>query len=214
MIAWMSNCFNRLFQMLDTTFFLESYFTNAPSAMLLLLFAYFVFWRVVRRDYRDHGQLRPLASLLQLLVFFAYFCFPYLFNPPEWAWFWQPSGSSAAQVLHLSGLVIIGVGFVVAFGTMAWFGIGKAFGMQIEGLTRRGPYKISRNPQILGGYLMVIGVALQWPSLYSLGWVLMYALISHWMVLTEEEHLSRVFGEAYAEYCSEVPRYLLPRNIK
>ena len=28
------------------------------------------------------------------------------------------------------------------------------------------------------------------------------------MVLTEEEHLRRVFGEDYARYCDRVPRYL------
>jgi protein-S-isoprenylcysteine O-methyltransferase Ste14 len=36
----------------------------------------------------------------------------------------------------------------------------------------------------------------------------MYVLISHWMVITEEEHLLQVFGEEYESYCSEVPRYL------
>jgi protein-S-isoprenylcysteine O-methyltransferase Ste14 len=36
----------------------------------------------------------------------------------------------------------------------------------------------------------------------------MYALIMHWMVLTEEEHLSRLFGEGYLTYIQEVPRYL------
>lgn len=41
-----------------------------------------------------------------------------------------------------------------------------------------------------------------------LGWVLMYALIGHWMIITEEEHLGRVFGGDYNEYCKEVPRYL------
>ena len=91
---------------------------------------------------------------------------------------------------------------------MAWFGRGKAFGLKIEGITSQGPYKVSRNPQILGGYLLVIGTAVQRPSLYALGWVLMYALIAHWMIITEEEHLSRQFGEEYQRYCSEVPRYL------
>lgn len=28
------------------------------------------------------------------------------------------------------------------------------------------------------------------------------------MIITEEEHLSRVFGEEYQRYCSQVPRYL------
>jgi protein-S-isoprenylcysteine O-methyltransferase Ste14 len=177
-------------------------------AFLLILFAYIVFRRIVRREYRDRGRLGPLASVAQLLVFLGYYTFPYFFNPPEWPWFWRMSGS-ASQLSQLIGIVIIGLGMLVAFGTMAWFGIGKAFGVEVEGITRQGPYRISRNPQILGGYLLAIGVFLQWPSLYMAGWVLIYALIAQWMVATEEEHLSRVFGEEYERYCSEVPRYLL-----
>lgn len=175
--------------------------------ILLMLFAYLVFRRVVRREYSSHGRLSAFASILQLLVFIGFFSFPYLFNPPEWPWFWRIS-DSRTRVWQLIGLALICIGFLVAFSTMAWFGIGKAFGVNIEGLTCHGPYKISRNPQILGGYLLVIGTSLQWPSLYTVGWVLMYAAISHWMVITEEEHLSRIYGKEYENYCLEVPRYL------
>jgi len=176
-------------------------------ALLLLLFAHVVFRRIVRRSYSVHGRLSGLASVLQLLVFVAYMSFPCLFNPPEWLCFWRVPESSN-RFLFLSGLVVTCLGFVVAFGTMGWFGIAKAFGLSREGLTRRGPYRISRNPQILGGYLLVIGTSLQWPSVYSLGWLLMYAIIGHWMVITEEEHLLKVFGDDFQRYCAEVPRYL------
>jgi protein-S-isoprenylcysteine O-methyltransferase Ste14 len=86
--------------------------------------------------------------------------------------------------------------------------------MYIDGLTKKGPYRISRNPQILSGYLLIIGTSLQRPSLYSLGWVLMYALITHWMIATEEEHLARIYGEEYEKYCLEVPRYLFSSKKK
>jgi protein-S-isoprenylcysteine O-methyltransferase Ste14 len=177
-------------------------------AFLLLGFAYIVFRRIVRRDYLEHEKLSPFASILQLLVFCGYFFFPYLFNPPNWVYFWRLSGSWT-RYGHLIGFVIICLGFLVAFGTMAWFGIGKAFGLNAKGLTKQGPYKISRNPQILGGYLLVVGTTIQRVSPYSLGWVLLYAIIGYWMIITEEEHLLRVFGEEYERYCSEVPRYLI-----
>jgi protein-S-isoprenylcysteine O-methyltransferase Ste14 len=179
-------------------------------AFLLLLFAYLVFRRLVRREYRDRGRLGPISSILQLLVFLGYFFFPYLFYLPEWAYFWLID-DPVMRPFQLIGLILISLGFIVAFGTMAWFGIGKAFSLKVEGISRQGPYKISRNPQILGGYLLVIGTAVQRPSLYALGWVLIYTLIAHWMILTEEEHLSRLFGEEYQRYCSQVPRYLFRR---
>lgn len=183
-------------------------------AILLLLFAYIVFRHFVRRDYRDRGQLGTITSMLQLSVFMGFFSFPYLFNPPEWGWFWKLSGS-APRSLQLLGFGLICAGFITAFGIMAWFGMGKAFGVIIEGITTQGPYKFSRNPQILGGYLMVIGLVLQRPSLYAVAWLVMYSLIMHWMVVTEEEHLFRIFGEDYQKYCSEVPRYLrIPKKTK
>lgn len=174
---------------------------------LLLLFAHIVFRRVVRREYLTYGHLNPLGSTLQLLVFLGFFCYPYLFSLPDWPWFWRVSGAET-RVWQWIGLFLIILGFAVAFGFMAWFGIGKAFGLYVKGLTTTGPYRISRNPQLLGGYLLVIGTSLLRPTIYFAGWIFMYALISHWMVLTEEEHLSHVFGEEYEEYCSKVPRYL------
>lgn len=173
----------------------------------LIGFAYLVFRVVVRRDYRKHGKLRIVASMMQLLAFAALFSFPYLFLPPSWPWFWRLPGTASHAVQSL-GAVLISLGFLTAFGTMAWFGIGKAFGYSVSGLTQSGPYRLSRNPQILGGYLLIIGTAIQWFSLYAYGWILLYALIAHWMVITEEEHLQRVFGSAYEAYCAEVPRYI------
>lgn len=173
----------------------------------LILFAFIVFRRIVRRDYRLNGQLTVLASSLQLLVFVGYFSFPYLFNPPRWSWFWLLDGPTN-PFFQIAGLTLVCLGFLAAFGTMAWFGMRKAFGMSVSGLVQGGPYRITRNPQILGGYLLVLGTALQWPSLYSIGWIILYGIITHWMVLTEEEHLATIFGDEYEQYCGEVPRYL------
>jgi len=34
------------------------------------------------------------------------------------------------------------------------------------------------------------------------------------MVITEEEHLFRNYGEEYEKYCLEVPRYLIGPKLK
>jgi len=136
--------------------------------------------------------------------------FPYLFNPPEWPWFWRLYGTTSIQ-LRLLGLSLILLGFILAFGTMAWFGLRRAFGLEVKGLIRLGPYRFTRNPQILGGYLLVFGTATQWLSWYSLGWIILYGLIGHWMITTEEEHLRAQFGDEYTRYCEQVPRYLFKK---
>ena len=44
---------------------------------------------------------------------------------------------------------------------------------------------------------------------YALGWVLIFLVMIHTMVLTEEEHLRNTFGDEYVQYCQRVPRYLV-----
>jgi protein-S-isoprenylcysteine O-methyltransferase Ste14 len=178
---------------------------------LLLGAAYIVFHVIVRREYRLHGQLSWMSSTLQLLAFAGLMSFPYLFNPPEWAIFWLLAGPTSLTQ-QIAGLIIVLLGFAVAFGTMAWFGLRRAFGLETQGLITTGPYRLTRNPQILGGYLLVMGVTIQWPSWYLAAWIAMYGLISHWMILSEEEHLQKVLGNEYTSYCEQVPRYLLKRR--
>jgi protein-S-isoprenylcysteine O-methyltransferase Ste14 len=177
------------------------------GVLLLLTFAYAVFRVIVRRDYRVHGRLTGWASTLQLLAFAGLMALPYLFNPPVWTLSWMLTGPTSfpQQIL---GLVIILLGFLVAFGTMGWFGMRRAFGLETKGLINTGPNRFSRNPQILGGYLLVIGVTVQWPSWFAIIWVVLYGVIGHWMIMTEEEHLRTTLGEEYERYCQQVPRYL------
>jgi len=124
------------------------------STALLLVAAYIVFNHVVAQDYKNKGRLGWLASTLQLLIFVAFFCYPYLYLPPQWAWDWLPNGTWN----RLIALVLVLLGMVVAFGTMIWFGLQRAFGLEVKGIIRIGPYRFTRNPQMLGGWLMVLGV--------------------------------------------------------
>ncbi len=177
------------------------------GAASLILAAYLVFRRVGRRSYERHGRLTRTAAFLQFLVILGVIAFPFIYNPKQWQGFWildTPAGRAWAT----AGFVVILLGFIVAFGTMAWFGLSRAFGLGVPGLVRGGPYRWSRNPQLVGGYLLVIGSSLQWPSLYALGWIVLWGIVTHWMILTEEEHLRRQFGEEYVRFCREVPRYL------
>jgi protein-S-isoprenylcysteine O-methyltransferase Ste14 len=174
-------------------------------AAVLLFAAFIVFRKIARRDYLVKGSLTWLSSLLQLLIFAAWMCIPYLYNPPEWPWFWNLVDTLGSWYVFM-GFFLIVLGFVVAFGTMFWFGMRRAFGIQTQGLVQTGPYRYSRNPQILGGCLLVVGVMLQWPSLYALRWIALYGVIGHMMIVTEEEYLKKVYGQAYDRYCEVVPR--------
>jgi protein-S-isoprenylcysteine O-methyltransferase Ste14 len=177
------------------------------STALLIAFAFVVFRVFVRRDYQRNGRLTLRTSLLEPLVWGLYMSFPYLYNPPQWVSFWSRE-VPVSEPLRIVGVVCIAIGLVLAFGTMLWFGLRRAFGLQVKGLVQSGPYRVMRNPQIVGGSLLVLGSVALWPSWYAVGWVMLYGVVGHVMVVTEEEHLLAVHGEEYARYCQRVPRYV------
>jgi protein-S-isoprenylcysteine O-methyltransferase Ste14 len=91
---------------------------------------------------------------------------------------------------------------------MAGLGVRQLFGQAVDEIHQAGLYRLTRNPQILAYGVIIVGWGVLWPSGYALGWMLLYGVIAHLMVLTEEEHLRQVGGEAYERYCEQVPRYV------
>ena len=87
-------------------------------------------------------------------------------------------------------------------------GILRSFGLQTGALKEISYYRVSRNPQVLGCVLYVIGFFILWPSWYALGWGVSLLVNLHIMVLTEEEHLRNTFSQDYEKYCQNVPRYI------
>ncbi len=174
-------------------------------SLLLILSSYLVFRVQVRRDYERRGKLSAVSSLLEFLVFGLHANLSYAFLPAGW-----PGLPTLPSIgLHSAvGLGVLAVGIVATLWSMSGLGFGKALGREAGGLHRSGFYRYSRNPQIVAYGLVIIGVAFLWPSLYGLGWVLIYGAVGHMMIRTEEEHLGRVFGAEYKRYCEEVPRYL------
>jgi protein-S-isoprenylcysteine O-methyltransferase Ste14 len=177
------------------------------AAALLIAVAFVVFRVLVRRDYRRKRRATLLSSLLELLVMCLYVSFPSLYNPPQWMSFWSRK-VPVNEPLRTAGVVCIAIGMLSAFGTMFWFGLRRAFGVQVKGLVQSGPYRVTRNPQLVGFTPVVLGCLLLWPSWYALGWAALYGVVAHLMVVTEEEHLLAVSGEEYARYCRRVPRYV------
>ena len=94
---------------------------------------------------------------------------------------------------------------IIALGGL---GLSRSAGQESISLENSGLYRLSRNPQLMGGALLIIGYVLLWLSWYSLGWFVLYLAMMHMMVLTEEGFLHAIHGEAYEQYCKRVPRYL------
>jgi protein-S-isoprenylcysteine O-methyltransferase Ste14 len=179
----------------------------AASVLLLVFGAFVIFRRVVRRCYEQHRRLTPFPFFLQLLIWGMFLAFPTIYNPFNWAWS-QSDTSRGIPVLGAVGWACAGMGLailVLAFGRL---GLPRSCGQEAKRLEISGLYRLTRNPQLVGGTLLIVGYVVLWPSWYALGWGILYAIMAHMMVLTEEAHLHAVHGEAYAEYCRRVPRYL------
>lgn len=172
---------------------------------VLLAGAYFVFWRV-RLDYRRLGKLTRPVAILQVAYFFVYALASYAFLDS------RLSQVDTAGALFLPALILMGAGLLFVVFSMPFLGQ-RSFGQEVGSLRTSGMYHFSRNPQLVGGFLFIVGYAMLWPSWAGALWAALWLAISHLMVRGEEEHLEKVFGEEYQDYCARTPRYCgLPRK--
>jgi len=172
---------------------------------IFILFSFIVFRVVVRKDYHNKNKLSPLSYLLELLVFAVHANLMYIFLPVKW-----PNLPSFPDSLYLNILAIIVFCFGFLILLIAWFrsGTGTSFGLDKNRLNTVGIYRYSRNPQLVGYGILLLSFLIIYFSWYSLVWFLQYLIISYFMIKSEEEFLSRRYGEEYERYCNSVPRII------
>jgi protein-S-isoprenylcysteine O-methyltransferase Ste14 len=151
-----------------------------------------------RWEYRRRGKL----SLLGLLLLCAMFFVPNLML--EYATTYEiPS-----TLLDYIGVFVGVFGLALCLVSVIVFrSVWKVLCIDAGRLTVTGPYRWSRNPQYVGWFLFLLGFALNDWSLWCLVALLVVAISLHLLVLVEEEHLRRVFGERYVEFRGQIPRY-------
>ncbi|PHR62888.1 MAG: heavy metal resistance protein CzcN [Robiginitomaculum sp.] len=106
------------------------------------------------------------------------------------------------------GFCLIFIGNGLAFSGMFQIGTKTTSGalgsLHIDGL-----YKYSRNPQYVGDLMIIIGWLLASASILALPAISFLILAAILAPYIEEPWLSRVYGEAYARYKANTPRFLL-----
>lgn len=152
-----------------------------------------------RWEYRQRGKL----SLIGLFLLCA------MLLVPNVLLHYTLSYEMPASALDYVGVVVGTVGTVLCLVAIIFFRSPLKMLCLVPGkLTLTGPYRWSRNPQYVGYFLFLLGFALNDWSGWSLVVLGVVAGSLHLLVLIEEEHLRRTFGERYAEFCQRVPRYL------
>ena len=159
-------------------------------------------FQAVARDYRAKGMLTNCSAFFETAIFFVhgFSSYIYLDSTLSAIRLTSPSFVLAATLIAL-GLAALGL-------SMFWLGWSVSIGRNTQSLRQTGPYRFSRNPQIVAYFFVVVGYSLLWPSLLGVLWACLYLEIAHMMVKTEETHLSRHFGAEYREYCAKTPRYI------
>ena len=157
-----------------------------------------------RWEYARRGKLSLLGLLLLCaMLFFPNLMVHYVFDyaPPSTA-------------LDYFGALLALTGLLVCFSGIGDFhSLAKVLCLEPGELALSGPYRWSRNPQYVGWLLFLLGFALNDWSRWCLVALLIVGISLHLLVLIEEQHLRRVFGEPYVEFCRRVPRYWSSRSL-
>ena len=162
------------------------------------------FWifRKVAFVYERNGRLTTAAALLEAAIFFLHGCSSLIFIPMNLE-------SIEVRGAHFFAALVLGIcGLTLILWTMSFLGWSVSMGVEVSGLRTSGPYRYSRNPQLVAYGFVLIGYALLWPSWSGAFWILLYLLLAHIMIRTEEAHLLLQYKDDYRSYCCRTPRIL------
>jgi len=171
---------------------------------ILISCSYFYYNFYIKNVYLKHGKLTVFAGFSQLAVFTIHAFLLYL---PYYLYTDWPALERGIITL-IVGTAVILLGFTIMVVGMVTLGpFMRMMGVNSSELTIRGIYKYTRNPQILGYGLLLLGFGVLWPSWYIFAGFVSYGFIAHRMILTEELHLENLFADKFVSYCNRTPRY-------
>jgi protein-S-isoprenylcysteine O-methyltransferase Ste14 len=106
--------------------------------------------------------------------------------------------------IFIVGAVIYVIGYVFEMSALYFFRI-TPLSQPVVG----GPYRVSRNPQWLGLFLVLLGSAIATQIWLYIGMVIIVGFIYHIQILDEEAACIKKYGESYRIYMKQIPRYIL-----
>ena len=151
-----------------------------------------------RWEYRKYGKQTWLGLFgLCLMLFMPNVLIDYA---TTYAW--------PGSALEYAGALVAAGGLALCFAGIATFrSLAKVMCLEPGKLAEDGPYRWSRNPQYVGWLLFLAGFCMTDWSAWCLAALAVVAVSLHLLVLIEEEHLGRVFGQAYEDFLARTPRY-------
>lgn len=127
---------------------------------------------------------------------------------------WAAGGRPASGLAALAAMAFAIPALVLMIWTVRLFATRGGGGTPapwdpIANLIVEGPYRHVRNPMLIGVILFLLAESLWLASWPLFGWALVFILANAiYFPMSEEPALLRRYGEPYAEYCRNVPRWL------
>jgi protein-S-isoprenylcysteine O-methyltransferase Ste14 len=125
------------------------------------------------------------------------------------SWGMNLSRVSASELLKWISFCLWTFGFLLLF--LGRFGLGSSFRLgspkESTSLKTDGIYRFSRNPMYLGVYATLLASTLHTLNPLVLLITTFVIAVHHKIVLAEEVHMKKVFGDEYLDYCHHVRRY-------
>jgi protein-S-isoprenylcysteine O-methyltransferase Ste14 len=131
---------------------------------------------------------------------------------------WVLAGTGRAALPAVGWLQVLAlVPAVTALGIYLWcvrdfIVVGRGTPAPIDppkALVDRGLYRVTRNPMYVGVLSMILAEALFFTSPWLLAYAAALFTVFHsFVVFYEEPTLRRLFGQAYSDYTTRVPRWL------
>jgi protein-S-isoprenylcysteine O-methyltransferase Ste14 len=181
------------------------------AGLVFVGFSVFAVW-FLRREYYLRGKLNMFACAMHVGVIVLHGVFSALV-------IWglgsvPPLGPTGALGI---ALIVIGLGLTAYamnfFQPIKRWPIKRWLGYTQDKLITTGIFSYTRNPQFLCYGLVVFGACAAWCTWPVIFVLLSYGGLVYAITKVEEEHLVRVFGKAYEEYCARTPRYIgLPKD--
>ena len=155
------------------------------------------FGRIDKKDY----LIPPFALFYFYTVFAAAFDLPSV-NTQEF--FHSAAISWIGASLCFGGLLLLLLS-LVSFGKSFRVGIDVD---HCDRLVTTGVFAFSRNPIYVAFAFVLVGQFLVFPNWILLAYVAAGVWLFHRQVLREEAFMRKQYGQAYAEYCQRVRRYV------
>jgi protein-S-isoprenylcysteine O-methyltransferase Ste14 len=190
------------------------------NSLIILIFAFSFFRPQTKRDWRTFGAF----SAFVIALFTEMYGFPltiYLLSGwltsrfPEVNWFSHNSshllqtllgwsGDAHSSPLHIISDILVLGGLVLL--AASWKVLYKA--QRNYEIACSGPYAKIRHPQYAAFIVIMIGFLVQWPTLPTL---LMFPVLV-WLYIRlarrEEKEALAIFGDRYARYVEDTPRFI------